>query len=121
MYLFLCNDYYLVYNCIDYARSSSIMARSACNASCLHHVDVNMMHHKVTAPLNWAARNQYSCNDHYTRINTHFLNQKYIYHQLLGYLGLNYNKSCTKRVNSPFILRFATMYACIKSLYTYVL
>ena len=39
--------------------------------------DVNMMHHKLTAPLNWTARNQYSCNNHYTRINTHFLNQKY--------------------------------------------
>ena len=29
VYLFFCNDYY---NCIDYARSSS-MARSACDAS----------------------------------------------------------------------------------------
>ena len=33
-------------------------------------------HHKLTAPLNWAARNQYSCrpilnDNHYTRINTH--------------------------------------------------
>ena len=42
--------------------------------------------------LNWTARNQYSncrlSNNHYTRINTtHFFNQKYVYHQLLGYLG----------------------------------
>ena len=32
--LFLCNDYYSVYNCFDYAQSSS-MGRSACD---VHHV-----------------------------------------------------------------------------------
>ena len=45
----------------------------------LHHVHVYIMyvtHHKLTAPLNWTARNQYSCrpvlnDNHYTRINTH--------------------------------------------------
>ena len=42
----------------------------------MHH-DVNMMHHKLTMPLNCTACNQYSCNNHYRRINTHFLNQKY--------------------------------------------
>ena len=45
-----------------------------CCKSC--HV-ANMMHHKLTALLNWTACNQYSCNNHYRRINTHFLNQKY--------------------------------------------
>ena len=30
-----------------------------------------------TPSLNWTVRNQYSCNNHYRRINTHFVNQKY--------------------------------------------
>ena len=41
-----------------------------------------MMHHKLTAPLNWTAivmiiTQDCNCNDYCTRINTHFLNQKY--------------------------------------------
>ena len=42
----------------------------------MHHVYI-MMHHKLTPSLNWTVLNQYSCNNHYRRINTHFVNQKY--------------------------------------------
>ena len=71
-YFCLCNDYYSVHNCMDYARS-------ACDAAFF--------------PLN--ARNEYNCrliNNYYTSINmkyTYLLNQKYICDQLVGYLGLD--------------------------------
>ena len=57
-----------------------------------HHVhDVNMMHHKLTAPLNWTARNQYSCrlsNSQYTRINTHFFEPKIYLPSIIALPGI---------------------------------
>ena len=53
------------------------------------------MQHKLTT--HWRQSN--------TRINKHFfLNEKYIYHQLLGYLGLILHMNCVSDMNVWFTL-----------------
>ena len=67
-------------------QGADIYQRPVANLRKIYIHDVNIDASQADRALNWTARiNKVNTGT----INTHFLNQKYIYRQLLGYLGSN--------------------------------